>query len=77
MDQRPETYIKHTGEINTSEALYLIEQSITDTATSELCNIGIIILFIISYHGNFYCLLEFYLYRDFIDFTLKMATGNC
>ena len=25
---------------------------------------------------NFYCLSEFYLYIDFIDFALKMATGN-
>ena len=30
----------------------------------------------ICYHGNFYCLLEFYLYTDFTDITLKMATGS-
>ena len=33
-------------------------------------------LYIICSQGNFYCLLEFYLYIDVIDFTLKITTGN-
>ena len=45
MDQRPQTYTKCTGEINTSFSS-LTKQPITDIVSNELCNIEIIILIV-------------------------------